>query len=432
MFGFMKKHADKDREERKRREKRDKKEKKKGLTPDELTHLDDVKRGLWRRLSDTKQPHNGRPVAPSSLSSGSAVSASTASTAVPADDDDGSVQLRYTSYKKMELSSGSEASAASAASLKKGILKEKSHYGPEIPNQGVHGELDDTLTLEENTHANEDYPGEAEDAEGDGGADEVDTPQSKRTVRSMVADMDTADADVLVVPRKTVPQRPQAGRASGRHAAKPTVPKKPPKLVVPADASPPPADETSSVRDEDSPPSSPVQKTYPGVRLPPLAAPCRPPPRDISLRRQAAGDFGFDLRRGAVLERDAAGERCRAVIFAEPGPRVTGLLPGDRLVGVNGAAVDAASRADVIEMIRRSGDSVLLRVQPIPELSELSAGLVARQQAALQARSPQTVSRSLLLAQTPCWTPKTTWNYADYGNIFFYKMKKSVSIVKFT
>ena len=44
------------------------------------------------------------------------------------------------------------------------------------------------------------------------------------------------------------------------------------------------------------------------------------------------------------------------VIFAEPlavgSGNTTGLLPGDRLVSVNGVNVESASREDIIELIR--------------------------------------------------------------------------------
>ena len=125
-------------------------------------------------------------------------------------------------------------------------------------------------------------------------------------------------------------------------------------------------------------PLSPTEKTFGNIdlKLPVLAPPRCPKPREIILRRQPAGDFGFTLRRGTVLERGIGDntERKRTVIFAEPGPKnnQTGLLPGDRLIEVNSKNVEIASREEIIEMIRNSSDTVTLKVQPIPELSELS------------------------------------------------------------
>lgn len=69
--------------------------------------------------------------------------------------------------------------------------------------------------------------------------------------------------------------------------------------------------------------------------------------------------------------------RSKAVIFAEPGTIVqhhneTGLLPGDRLIEVNGIPVDDKSREEIIGLIKSSGTSVTVKVQPVPELCELT------------------------------------------------------------
>ncbi|KAF0298564.1 Unconventional myosin-XVIIIa [Amphibalanus amphitrite] len=119
---------------------------------------------------------------------------------------------------------------------------------------------------------------------------------------------------------------------------------------------------------------------FPGheLRLPALATAPPPPARILRVARQPGGDFGFALRRSIVLERTARGESRKTVIFAEPGrsstgePGGTGLLPGDRLVEVNGVNVEDADREKVVALIRSSADTVVLKVQPIPEVSELS------------------------------------------------------------
>ena len=126
-----------------------------------------------------------------------------------------------------------------------------------------------------------------------------------------------------------------------------------------------------------------MEKSYTDInlQLPELAPPFCPQPRELTIRRLATGDFGFTLRKGVILERhgtsESPEERQRTVIFAEPGPKqpnsVGGnLLPGDRLVEVNGVNVEGVTREAIIELIRKSGDTVRLLVQPIPELSELS------------------------------------------------------------
>lgn len=78
-----------------------------------------------------------------------------------------------------------------------------------------------------------------------------------------------------------------------------------------------------------------------------------------------------------MLDRAPEGQAYRRVVhFAEPGAGTKdlalGLVPGDRLVEINGQNVENKSRDEIVEMIRQSGDSVRLKVQPIPELSELS------------------------------------------------------------
>ncbi|XP_008210437.1 unconventional myosin-XVIIIa isoform X1 [Nasonia vitripennis] len=105
-----------------------------------------------------------------------------------------------------------------------------------------------------------------------------------------------------------------------------------------------------------------------------------PEPRELVIQRQPPprSDFGFSLRRAVVVERSAnGGTLMRSVIFAEPGALVqnvndTGLLPGDRLIEVNGINVDDKSREEIIDLIKGSAGSVVVKVQPVAELSELS------------------------------------------------------------
>ncbi|XP_036926029.1 unconventional myosin-XVIIIa isoform X13 [Sturnira hondurensis] len=121
-----------------------------------------------------------------------------------------------------------------------------------------------------------------------------------------------------------------------------------------------------------------VTKRFPAdLRLPPVVPPPPPALRELELQRRPTGDFGFSLRRTTVLDRGPEGQVCRRVVhFAEPGAGTKdlalGLVPGDRLVEINGHNVESKSRDEIVEMIRQSGDSVRLKVQPIPELSELS------------------------------------------------------------
>ncbi|XP_066148731.1 unconventional myosin-XVIIIa isoform X2 [Euwallacea fornicatus] len=118
--------------------------------------------------------------------------------------------------------------------------------------------------------------------------------------------------------------------------------------------------------------------------LPEIVPIVLPKPRTLIVQRQKPprSDFGFSLRRAMVLERFSGkslegGVSMRAVIFAEPGTMVqhhneTGLLPGDKLLEVNGIPVEDRNREEIIDMIKASGESVTLKVQPVAELSELS------------------------------------------------------------
>ncbi|XP_073948131.1 myosin heavy chain-like isoform X2 [Choristoneura fumiferana] len=143
--------------------------------------------------------------------------------------------------------------------------------------------------------------------------------------------------------------------------------------------------------------------------LPPLKPLLLPKPRVLKIQRQKAprNDFGFSLRRAVIQERVFGDEtkelnghedngltngesKCngntgngvvskvvqKAVILAEPGSypgaSESGLLPGDRLLEVNGVNVEGKSREEVIDLIKSSNESVAIKVQPIAELSELS------------------------------------------------------------
>ncbi|NXR89675.1 MY18A protein, partial [Hypocryptadius cinnamomeus] len=121
-----------------------------------------------------------------------------------------------------------------------------------------------------------------------------------------------------------------------------------------------------------------VSKRFPAeLRLPALVPPQPPTPRQLELQRRNTGDFGFSLRRTTMLDRGPDGQVYRRVVhFAEPGAGTKdlalGLVPGDRLVEINGRNVENKSRDEIVEMIRQSGETVQLKVQPILELSELS------------------------------------------------------------
>lgn len=117
---------------------------------------------------------------------------------------------------------------------------------------------------------------------------------------------------------------------------------------------------------------SPTEKSFEnlGVDLSlPEVVPASPGiPRLIKVQRRLSGDFGFALRRGTESGSD------KTVHFVEPvGPNTaTGILPGDRLIEVNGVNVEDMDREKIIEMIASSGSEVVIKVVPVSELSELS------------------------------------------------------------
>lgn len=106
--------------------------------------------------------------------------------------------------------------------------------------------------------------------------------------------------------------------------------------------------------------------------LPPIVPLVLPKPRTLTIQRQKAprNDFGFSLRRAMVVERsdsNSSGVTMRAVVFAEPGTIVqhnneTGLLPGDKLLEVNGIKVEEKTREEIIDLIKRSKGSVTVKV----------------------------------------------------------------------
>lgn len=113
--------------------------------------------------------------------------------------------------------------------------------------------------------------------------------------------------------------------------------------------------------------------------LPEIVPLTLPKPRTLTIQRQKPprNDFGFSLRRAMILERivnsGGGGDgtlSMKAVIFAEPGAMVqhhneTGLLPGDKLLEVNGLPVEDKTREEIIDKIKASGECVTLKVSTV-------------------------------------------------------------------
>ena len=140
-------------------------------------------------------------------------------------------------------------------------------------------------------------------------------------------------------------------------------------------------DKTPSQPPESPTPTREHDKTHKSkLKLPAIVPIQAPRIRELVLNRQPAGDFGFTLRK-AILTEKSSGEghhtvSRQTVIFAEPGSGMrsaqTGLIPGDKLIEVNGQNVENVTREEIVDIIRSSRDSVTVKVQPIQELIELS------------------------------------------------------------
>lgn len=104
--------------------------------------------------------------------------------------------------------------------------------------------------------------------------------------------------------------------------------------------------------------------------LPKISARPLLPVRTLTIKRSHEHGFGFSLRKVGIANR--ADTQMRYVIFAEPAKSDSGLVPGDRLLRVNGIAVENFSMEKIVEMIRNSGDKIIVEVQPIAELTELA------------------------------------------------------------
>lgn len=324
MFGFMKKDKEKDKDKKDRKDKKkDKKEKQKerpSFSQEELNRLEEMnKKAVFRRPSD--RDRSGKMATSmaksesneSSLSSASEDSLRPSPSRETADQTDG----RKISLTRPQPPPGSQSSRKLPPPTKpkpKSILKEKSSGG----GLGISRDIDDSKTLQENTYLNENY--------ADNGSQ---NPKNQ-------------DAYAL------------NAQTNGTHLE-------------------------SSIPTIIEPPESPKEKSYDVELKLPEIIPAKPSRvRTLVLKRQTAGGFGFSLRKSFMQERNQSGqEKKKTIIFAEPTAGTkgvnTGLLPGDRLIEVNSSNVENCTREEVVDKIRSCGDSVILKVQPIKELSELSS-----------------------------------------------------------
>ena len=330
MFAFRKKdkEKEKDKKEKKEKEKREKKEKKEKtkplVTPEEMSRLEEVKKGVFRRFSDRDKHHKS----PHKSDSGESVGKSDSS-----ESNLSGSSGRPSPTKEVPQSSNDGYGAKNVVGnpppilpKPKSILKEKSKFYD--GSRTVAHNIDDTKVLQQNTRMNQEMSGLMEETE-----------------------------TMKIQQLQASPQKPQP---------------KPRRVVENNHVSE--KNENADVFPDFS------EKSFDqNLKLPMIKPPKPPRTRELVIKRTPAGDFGFSLRKGILPDIGAGGD-CNMPVatctFAEPGigPKSlnTGLIPGDRLIEVNGINVETKTREEIVEMIKTCGETVTLRVQPIPELIELS------------------------------------------------------------
>lgn len=375
MFGFMKKDKDKDEDRRKKKDKKERKEAKRSkdratLTLDELKRLDEARRSLIgksRKKKDDKLPSGITADYMEQFRSGldldqSEVDLSSAGTFQELRD-------RYealASASSLQSDSSSDGvSLRSGGGLaprppKRGILKGRCSSEIEgLEYQGVSGDIDDESSLMENTRQNE-----------------LIMYENLRQERGLLLDCQrqihaNAQANARRLSNGSGPISPRSPQGQ------PFIPMLSPQHHGKALEASLPTTPTSPVPVGEGVGHHHTKTFAADLRLPALVPPQAPAPRTLTIDRSPAGDFGFSLRRAQVVERGPDNtETRRTIVFAEPGTvgraNVTGLLPGDRLLQVNGISVENKIRDEIIELIKASPNCVTLVVQPVAELVELS------------------------------------------------------------
>ena len=116
------------------------------------------------------------------------------------------------------------------------------------------------------------------------------------------------------------------------------------------------------------------EKEFEGInlKLPPIK-PSRVRHRDItSVKNPILGGFGFNLRKSFQPDPEDP-EKPLLVHLVEPRPNYSGpLMTGDRILEVNGEDVQNSPHERVVDIIKRSGDVVDMKVASVPELMELN------------------------------------------------------------
>ncbi|GFN95510.1 myosin-xviiia [Plakobranchus ocellatus] len=352
MFSFMKKDKEKDREkkqeklDKKKKEKDEKKDKKERqpMTAEEMSRLEEMKKGVFRKFSDRDKKRNSQRSPDDDRSDSGSPQSSPVKEVKPLTKPQPLPRQQFSSS-----SSSSRSDKAPPAVLPKpkmkSILKGKSS-NEEVSGFQKYVDLDDSKLLQENTRRNEDLFVERVPSHMAGGAPAVSNQNS----------------------------RPSAGQQQSPHSSNSPTPRS--DSITSSQAKTTAlerntVDGSMDLEEKENKPEPPYSSR---LKLPPII-PVKPPRvREIVVHRNQTGGFGFSLRKGIIP--DMSGGTPRAVTFAEPGSgssnAQTGLLPGDRLVEVNGINIEQLPREAIVELIKKSADTMTLKVQPIPELIELS------------------------------------------------------------
>ncbi len=94
-----------------------------------------------------------------------------------------------------------------------------------------------------------------------------------------------------------------------------------------------------------------------------------PEPRELNIpRRSSKNDFGFSLRRVMTVDRTSGVSQLRSVVLAEANAldesaMQIGLLPGDQLLEVNGVPVSDKTRDEIVDLVKSSESSVVIKVR---------------------------------------------------------------------
>ena len=320
MFSFMKKDKEKDKEKKQEKKKKDKDEKKdkkerQPMTAEEMSRLEEMKKGVFRKFSDRDKKRNSQRSSPDEDRS-----ASGSPQGSPVKEVKPLTKPQPLPRQQLSSSSSSRREQNPPAVLpkpKKSILKGKTS------NEGVSGfqkyvDLDDTKLLQENTRRNEDMFTERMPSHMAGNASAVSTNSSRSAATSQQISSSSAAVAAAATPASTTPRTGSIIASSAKTTA----------------AAPVSSDNTPEIEEAEKMP----EPSYTSKLKLPQIIPVKPPRvREIVVQRNQTGGFGFSLRKGLIPA--VNGGQPRVVTFAEPGSgptsTQTGLLPGDRLVEVS-------------------------------------------------------------------------------------------------